>query len=116
MILDDDELHRRLAPGWVDDTGRVASVAFKRAGQPENDISVDLARITTTAATLASRPNFGIGMLKAIEARSLSFEVFHDPQPENHAHSLIRGDNSKEKCRLLAERTLVIILPRGETG
>lgn len=111
-IDDFDELYRRLAPGWVKPDGTVASVAYKRGGLPENEISVDLARLTTPAATLSGRPNFGIGVFVAAMPRSLGFEVFHDPELDNYAHSVIRGDNSKPKCRLLAEKTAVLLPPR----
>ena len=92
--------------------GTVSSVAYVRNGQPDNEISVDLARLTTTAETLASRPGFGVGAIVARIPRQIGFEVIHDPLPVNAAHTLIRGQNSREKCRLLASETRVVIHPR----
>ena len=55
VITDDDELHRRLAPMMVKRDGTVSSVAYVRNGQPDKEISVDLARLTSTAQTLGSK-------------------------------------------------------------
>lgn len=112
VIADDDDLHRRLAPMMVKPDGMVSSVAYIRNGQPDNEMSVDVARLTSTTQTLASRPNFGIGAIAAHVPRRFGFEVIHDPLPDNAAHALIRGENSKEKCRLLAGETRVIVHPR----
>ena len=112
VIADDDELYRRLAPMMVKRDGTVSSVAYVKNGQPDNEMSVDLARLTTTAQTLASRPSFGIGVITARVPRGIGFEVIHDPLPGNAAHTLIRGQSSKEKCRLLASETRVIVHPR----
>ncbi|HEV7241456.1 MAG TPA: hypothetical protein VGQ36_19650 [Thermoanaerobaculia bacterium] len=112
MIADDDVLHRRLAPMMVKRDGTVSSVAYVKNGQPDNEISVDLAWRTTTTQTLLSRPSFGIGAITARVPRSLGFEVTHDPLPDNPAHALIRGQSSKEKCRILASETRVVIHPR----
>lgn len=111
IVLDEDELHRRLAPHVVKPDGTVASVAYARNGEPDDEISVDLARLTTTAATLASRPRFGIGSIVARVPRRIGFEVIHDPIVDNAAHALIRGESSKEKCRLLAQETRIVIHP-----
>ena len=114
-IGDEDLLHRRLAPGWVD-AGVVSSAAFKFNGKPDGEISVDLARLRSVEETLSGRPTFGLGRLIAGFPRTLDFKVIHDPcpatDPENYAHSLISGENTRAKCRLLATNTLVVVEPR----
>jgi hypothetical protein len=58
----DDELYRRLAPGQVTEN-RVNSSAFSgRPGRPY-EVSVGLARLTTPELMLATRPDFGLGIL-----------------------------------------------------
>ena len=111
VVLDADQLYRRLQPDAIS-AGAVVSVAFKKNGKPDDEISVDLARLTTPQTVLRERPDFGLGMIVAGYPRSIGFAVLHDPQPENIAHSLIKGENSKTRCRLLAEQTIVLINPR----
>lgn len=111
-VSDGDLLYRRLAPGWIKPDGSVASVAFMSNGKPDNEISVDLARLTTAQNALSGKPQFGLGQIVARVPRTLGFEVFHDPQLDNYAHSLVTGENSKPKCKNLAEQTAVLVLPR----
>jgi hypothetical protein len=112
-IADEDELYRRLLPMHINEDGTVNSAAFKRRGKPEIEISVDLARRTTVVETLARAPHrgFGLGVLRAASVRQIGFAVRHDPQPDNGAHCLIVGENTKQRCRLLAEATVVRIAP-----
>ncbi len=114
-IADDDRLYRRLAPEHIDPDGTVNSAAFKRGKQYDQSISVDLARLTTPPQVLASRPDFGLGILVASAPRSLGFTVRHDPLPDNVAHSLIEGENSRAKSRLLAEATSAVVQPNSRT-
>jgi hypothetical protein len=113
-IADDDELYRRLAPDHVNADGTVNSAAFKRRGQPDPQVSVDLARLTTRDEILARapRPGFGLGVLVARAPRALGLTVRHDPLPGNPAHSLIEGQTNRTQCRLLAEATIVLVQPQ----
>ena len=90
------------------------SVAFKLGGAPDNQISVDLARLTTPQESVgrANKSGCGLGVLQAKIPRSLDFNVEHKPIPSNPAHSQIEGQNNKQKCRLLAEATEVVIHPQ----
>lgn len=112
-IADDDALYRRLAPGHIDPDGSVNSAAFKLRGRPDFSISVDLAKLTTPEEALARapRPEFGLGVLLARDARALGFSVRPDPLPGNPAHALIEGPNDRAKCRRLARATHVRIEP-----
>ena len=120
-ILDEDALYRRLLPYYVKADGKVSSAAYKRRGKvPDNEVSVDLARLTTPVESLRRAPNsgFALGFLLAAAPRRMGFEVRHDPcppqEPDNLAHSPIAGENTPERCILLAEATtLVVPPPRG---
>ena len=113
-IENDDELYRRIAAGHLGPDGKVTSAAFKLNGKPDHNISVDLAKLTSAEACLnrAPGPRFGLGVMVSRFPRSLGFNVKHDPLPDNLAHSLIEGQNNKEKCRLLADETKLIVIPR----
>ena len=112
-IADEDGLYRRLVTYHIKPDGKVSSAAFKRRDKPDNEISVDLARLTTPQDCLqrAERPGFSVGELLAPVPRSLGFLVRHDPLEENYAHSLIVGPNDDAKCRSLAEATQVVYRP-----
>lgn len=113
-IAERDELYRRLSKrSHIKKNGKVSSAAFKRNKQPENSISVDLARLTTPQESLARvgeerKAEFVLGILVAEYPRSIGFCVRHDPLPDNCAHSLIEGQNDGEKCNLLAEATTLL--------
>jgi hypothetical protein len=119
-IADEDELYRRLLPMHINEDGTVNSAAFKRRGKLDTEISVDLARRTTMTETLDRAPHrgFGLGQLMAMSARQIGFDVWYDPQPDSGAHCLIVGENKKQRCRRLAEATVVCIVPprRGSSG
>jgi hypothetical protein len=116
-VADEDRLYRRIAPGWVKPDGTLASVAYMRSGRPDSEVSVDLARLTTTEQTLARapRPGFGLGALAASLPRSLGLEVRHDPVEGNAAHAVIAGNASVENCRRLARATLLLVPPTPAT-
>ena len=88
------------------------SNAFKLHGKPDPEISVDLARLTTEQESLARAKNpmqtkLGLlltGHITAIEKMS----VHHKPISDNPSHSVILGNDSKQKCYLLAEKTKVL--------
>lgn len=113
-IVDQDELYRRLSKlSHIKKNGKISSAAFKRNKQPENSISVDLARLTTPQESLDRvgedrKDQFILGVLVAAYPRSLGFYVRHDSLPDNLAHSLIEGENDGEKCNLLAENTILV--------
>jgi hypothetical protein len=63
QIGDDDDLYRRLIPTSVNRQGIVVASAFYARGMiPDPEISVDLARLSTVAQSLArGRPGDGLG-------------------------------------------------------
>lgn len=113
QIEDEDDLYKRLPKGFVGPNKEVRSVAYKVNGIPDNEVSVDLAKLTSPEDSVRRDRGrgFGLGTLKASYPRSLNFNVIHRPLTENYSHSQIEGNNSKALCRLLAENTTVIIEP-----
>lgn len=115
-VADEDELYRRLAPHHIKEGGRVSSSAFKRGKIPDPEVSVNLARLTTIEETLATRPEHGVGMLPARLPRSIGLTVRHDPVSDNHAHTVIEGQTSRQQPRELAEGTVILRLPSPGAG
>lgn len=111
LIKDEDVLHRRIPPNYFKTNGTISSSAYKVNDRPEEEISVDLAHLTTIEKTLKDRPHFGIGSLIALDPRSLGLEVVHDPLPDNEAHSLIQGVTENAQCTELAKRTKIVKRP-----
>jgi hypothetical protein len=120
-ISDEDWLYRRLALNHLRSDGTVNRTAFMRNSVPPNkgkepdpEVSVDLARLTTPpnspAGSLATagKPHQGIAAMQAVFPRGLGLEVIHAPvtsPPElrNPAHSLILG-NAGERAMELCDR------------
>lgn len=108
-IQDSDDLYRRIAPDHVNSDGTINSGAFKT--RPPAGISVNLARLTTPEETLRPRPTFGLGNLQAAIPRGLGLNVRHAPVPDNDAHSLIEGQNTRAIRRQMAEAAVLLIPP-----
>jgi hypothetical protein len=121
-IADDDQLYRRLVTDNLHPDGTVNSSAFLLRGRPDPHISVDLARLTTVAASVARgrRPGRGLESLVAGVPRELGRSVRHDPNPpevpSNGAHSLVEGEITRSKCRQLARATVVVVVPHSTLG
>lgn len=143
-IADDEWLYRRLAVHNIRQSdGTVHYNAFMRNAdprgkkkEPDPDVSVDLARLTTPeqSLTIAGRPGQGIGGIQAGFPRSLApkqINVVHTPvldPPErrNLAHASIRGNEGEgalDRCMVMAEEMSehVLIYPvgspwRGDAG
>ncbi len=114
-VDDDDELYRRLAPHHIREDGTVSSSAFKRGKDPDPEVSVDLARLTTPEESLrrADRVEHGIGVLITRVPRGMGLTVRHDPLVGNLAHTVIEGQTSRQQPRVLAEQTRVLRYPAG---
>lgn len=109
-VADEDLLYRRLAQHQVNRDGSVNSSAFKRGGVYDNEISVDLARLTDpqTSVDRSGRAGFRLGEVEAVHPRELGFQVIADPLSDNVAHALIRGNNDQELSRALARKVRVV--------
>lgn len=112
-IADADELNRRIHPLHIKEGGAVSSSAYKnRKGKPDPSLSVDLARLTTVTATRdRGGSQFGVAQILAQVPRAEDLTVQHSPEPDNAAHTLAEGENTKAKCRILAEQSVLVIRP-----
>ena len=117
-IPDAEDLYRRLAKDWiVRDTimggVRVSSGAFR---DPNSEISVHLSSMITPDDSLAYG-GAGIVALAAVtagDARGLGQAVVRDAQPNDPAHALICGLQSKSVQRKLASLVRWIRQPNGD--
>jgi hypothetical protein len=121
-ITAEDHLYRRLVPnGHVAADGKtVLWSAFlrKRPGEkksePDPELSVDLARLTTPEATArgAERPGFGTAQFAASAPLAMGLVVRHVPlPPDRYAHSQVEGMTNREQCQRLADASTLIVPP-----
>ena len=117
-IPDAEDLYRRLAREWIVPDRvmggvRVASVAFR---DPNSEISVHLSSMITPDDSLAYG-GAGIVALVAVtagDARDLKQAVVRDAQPNDAAHALICGQQSKSVQHTLANLARWIRQPDGD--
>lgn len=113
LILDEDDLYRRVPEMYFKESGKISTAAFQNT-TGTNDMSVDLARLTTPQATALNNPKFGVASFRAGFARRNNQKVFNDPEPENPAHSIVRGRKTGSFRRKLVEQSIVIVWPSKE--
>jgi hypothetical protein len=117
-ISDDDLLYRRLAPQGVEPDGTLNNAIFMKSkppNEPDPEISVDLARLTTPEKTLAAAPpalGLGLGQLKVGDVRKLGFTVSRAPSKKNPAHCVIIGLKTSDDYDRLTEITTPVIYPK----
>lgn len=109
-IFDEDELLRRVFPYCIVDETRVSSGAFKdRRKKPLNKFSTSSTKLLGSRSECLARPEVPpnmrlIGFL-AKTPRSLDFRVWHDPEDGDRAHCSVEGENSSDKCDILAGKS-----------
>jgi hypothetical protein len=122
-ITPDDSLYRRIsASGHVAPDGKTVTFgAFlkfdpvTRKNVPDEQCSVDLARMTTPEATAArGGPQWGVAQLAASVPLDMGLAVQHDPMADNPAHAEIRGLKTRPECIKLAEACVVVLPPRAK--
>jgi hypothetical protein len=122
QITAEDHLYRRLVPnGHVAPDGQTVLLsAFlrKRPGEkksePDPELSVDLARLTTPEATAcgAGRAGFGAAEFPASVPLAMGLVVRHVPLlPDRYAHSQVEGMTSRAQCQRLADASTLIVPP-----
>jgi hypothetical protein len=109
-ILNEDQLYRRFLDVWLKDDGSVSSAAFQNTSHTD-EMSVDLAKLTSPEITVSKYPTFGVAGFLAGLARKLQQRVLHDPIPENIAHSNVKGQKTKGIRRKLARGSTVVLPP-----
>ncbi|MEM1203461.1 MAG: hypothetical protein AAGN66_09570 [Acidobacteriota bacterium] len=96
-VGNDEPLHRRIHPTFVQPDGRISSQAFK-----DPEMSVDRAQYTSIEQTVLGYETYGVAEFLTEEARELGQEVVADKELLNQAHALVRGNKSKRTARRLA--------------
>lgn len=103
-IHNEDRLFRRMIYGdpWTqcDPTGQPTSAAFSlREG--EKGLSVDLERFTTPTVSVKDKKAYRLCALRAGSVRELFLTCWHDPLPDNRAHTQISTtENAPEGCKV----------------
>jgi hypothetical protein len=110
-IFDKDDLYRRFPNEYIDENGNLSSVAFQNTTGTD-DMSVDLARLTTPEIAALDNNIYGLSIIKTGFARSLNQIVFHSPLEDNKAHSTVQGKKSRSIRKKLAESALIILKPK----
>ncbi len=132
-ITPDTVLYRRLAASHVypdnhrrvEKRGKVNSTAFKYDREPQQEISVEIADLTTPEEC-ANRGRYkgrghGVGALIVRDVERLGLRVHHDPvrgDPngmDTEAHAVIvrdEGEITMDDCDRLAAITTVVLRPR----
>lgn len=110
IILNHDELYRRVPDFWIKENS-ISSAAFQNTSNTD-DMSVDLARLTSPIETVSEYPDCGVASFLAGNARNLGQQVLHDPVPQNLAHSTVRGKKNSRIRKKLAECSKIILPPQ----
>ena len=110
LILDDDEILRRILDDWIKENGNISSAAFQNTSNTD-DMSVNLSRLTTPEETVSEYPSCGVASFLAGFARELDQKVLHDPILDNIAHSTVRGKKTKSIRKKFAKGSTVILSP-----
>ena len=105
-----DALYRRVAEYWIKESGEISSAAFQNAVGTD-EMSVDLARLTTPQTTALNESNYGVASFLAGVARELDQEVFHSPTQDNVAHSTVKGEKTRSIRRKLGRKSTLILWP-----
>ncbi len=96
-VGNDEPLHRRIHPTFVQPDGRISSQAFK-----DPEMSVDRAQYTSIEQTVLGHETYGVAEFLTEEARKLEQEVVSAKELLNPAHALVKGKKSKKIARRLA--------------
>ncbi|MEX0965708.1 MAG: hypothetical protein WD077_00590 [Bacteroidia bacterium] len=113
VINEYDRLLRRvqfLDPNFIKDDGSPASSSFSLRKE-EDGLSVDLERLTTYPKAIQDKTRFRLFALKAGFTLSLGLENVHNPQEDNDAHCLVKGNITRGVARKLAKAVVRIAYP-----
>ena len=109
----EDILYRRLHVHAVNGD-RVNRLAFMTGGNYDRELSVQMAKLLGSPRDcLRHRPSFGVGAITVADVERLGFSVVHDPLPDDPAHALVIGENSKQIASELARHMQILLRPEG---
>ncbi len=106
-IEPDDFLYRRFPIDnpmfWkLENDRKVPTSAAFKTKSGENGLSVDIAALTTPEKSVMYPLRFNIAEIAASVPINLGFHCIHNPMPDNNAHALILGENTKPITKKLS--------------
>lgn len=112
-INDQDALSRRVFKWHIRKNGNLKPSAFKPPEDESNELSVDLARLTTPDETLArsGRTDMGIATILAAVPRENGLAAENRPLPGHAAHSQIEGEFTLDRMTELAAGSQLTVDP-----
>lgn len=96
-IPDEVDLYRRIHPNHVKDDGSISSAAFK-----DHEMSCDDSRHCCASDTAGRGKCIGVANFQAGMARSLDQTVEADPELDNAAHCIVRGNKNRAVAKRFA--------------
>ena len=115
-VSDNERLWRRVHPSDIirdseSEELRPTSAAFR----PSEEMSVDIASLTTPEAVLSNYPHHSLIEFTAGIARKEGGIVVRDPLPDNPSHALICGKNpegrlTKSQAKKIQQSSMWVIL------
>ena len=86
---------------WVGDRKVPTSAAFKTK-PGEDGLSVEIAHLTTADISIQDPLKFNLALLQASVPMEIGLVCIHNPLPNNNAHALIVGENTKSIAKKLS--------------
>ena len=115
-VSDNERLWRRVHPSDIirdpeSEELRPTSAAFR----PSDEMSVDIASLTTPEAVLSNYPHHSLIEFTAGIARKEGCVVVRDPLPDNPSHALVCGKNpegrlTKSQAKKIQQSSMWVIL------
>jgi hypothetical protein len=97
IVADDEPLHRRIHPTFIQENGTISSQAFR-----DGEMSTDRGRYWSVDDTLRGYEGYGVAALFARTARDFDQKVISSKELLNPAHCLVIGKKGKGLARKLA--------------
>ncbi len=113
LTIDDDEiLWRRVIPAWIkEEPGglvRPGSAAFR--DQRSNELSVNIASLTTEEQVLEGRPDDSLVAIRTGVFRGLGYVIVRDPEEGNESHALVCPAPTKRDSRAISRQATWVVL------
>ncbi len=110
-ILDEDLLLRRIPkdkPNYIKPDGSISSYSYKPASKHQNEISVNIKRLTNYNDSIIDESKFLLVQLLASIPRENGLNCVHSPEESNYSHASITGNFTNSVCRILARSSVLV--------
>lgn len=95
---------------YIKENGDICSSCFNLRPK-ENGISVDIEHLTTHEKSIKDRTKYRLLMLNAGAVQNINLITEHDPEIDNYAHTLIKGNIDRKASKKLASLSKILPLP-----